>query len=277
MIEVREVCQIFGNNPKAAFPLMEQGKTRQEIMEATGQVVALRDITFTVEKGEVFVLMGLSGSGKSTLLRCINRLRAPIRGSVTIAGEDVLSLDVKGLRDLRRHVVGMVFQKFGLLPHRTVADNVAFGLEVSGVPGPERAARVAEVLDVVGLGGWADNPIHNLSGGMQQRVGLARALAIDPEVLLMDEPFSALDPLIRTEMQEELLRLQDRMNKTILFVSHDMQEAIKLGNRMAILNGEGQVVQVGTPREIVTDPADDYVKAFTQNVDAATLEGREDT
>jgi glycine betaine/proline transport system ATP-binding protein len=228
----------------------------------------VRDVSFDVDAGEVFVVMGLSGSGKSTLVRMVNRIHDPTAGQVLIDGEDVLQVGEERLREIRRKKISMVFQHFGLLPHRRIVDNVAFGLEVQGVEKDQRLRSAHEVLDKVGLGGWANAYPDELSGGMQQRVGLARALANDPEILLFDEPFSALDPLIRRDMQDEMLKLQRDLRKTMIFITHDLAEALKLGNRIAIMK-DGRFVQVGTPEEIVAHPADDYVADFTRDVPRA--------
>ena len=234
-------------------------------MAKTGCTVACRDVSFEVARGEVFVVMGLSGSGKSTLVRCITRLIEPTSGAVDICGRDVLGADGKHLRELRRTKVAMVFQHFGLFPHRTVIDNVAYGLEVQGIDKPVRYERARALLELVGLSSVESSYPDQLSGGMQQRVGLARALAVDPEVLIFDEAFSALDPLIRREMQDEVVRLQGRLRKTVIFVTHDLDEALKLGDRIAIMK-DGRFVQVGTPAEIVGAPADDYVREFVRDV-----------
>ncbi len=236
-----------------------------ELREKTGCTAAVRDVSFDVRKGEVFVVMGLSGSGKSTLVRCLTRLIEPTSGSVSIDGEDVLSMDRARLRELRRHRASMVFQHFGLLPHRSVIDNVAYGLEIQGMGRAERRAKAAEVVAKVGLEGMEDRRPAQLSGGQQQRVGLARALAVDPEVLLFDEPFSALDPLIRRDMQEEVVRLHREEGRTMIFITHDLSEALKLGDRIALMR-DGEIVQLGTPEEIVGSPADEYVRDFVRDV-----------
>jgi glycine betaine/proline transport system ATP-binding protein len=237
-------------------------------MEKTGCVAAVRDVSFEVSPGEVFVVMGLSGSGKSTLVRCLTRLIEPTAGQVLIDGEDVLKLGEERLREIRRTKVSMVFQHFGLLPHRRIIENVAFGLEIQGVEKTERMAAAQRVIEVVGLDGWADSYPDELSGGMQQRVGLARALATDPQIMLFDEPFSALDPLIRRDMQDEVVRLQKELKKTMIFITHDLMEALKLGDRIAIMK-DGHFVQVGTPEEVVGHPADDYVADFIRDVPRA--------
>ncbi|KES06790.1 glycine/betaine ABC transporter ATP-binding protein [Streptomyces toyocaensis] len=236
-----------------------------ELRSRTGCTAAVRDVTFDVRKGEVFVVMGLSGSGKSTLVRCLTRLIEPTAGTIAIDGEDVRAMDRARLRELRRHRAAMVFQHFGLLPHRTVLDNVAYGLEIQGMGKAERRERAAEVVAKVGLEGMEQRRPAQLSGGQRQRVGLARALAVDPEVLLFDEPFSALDPLIRRDMQEEVVRLHREEGRTMVFITHDLQEALKLGDRIALMR-DGRVVQLGTPEEIVGSPADDYVRAFVRDV-----------
>ncbi|MFF6993658.1 glycine betaine/L-proline ABC transporter ATP-binding protein [Streptomyces sp. NPDC008313] len=236
-----------------------------ELRERTGCTAAVRDVSFDVRRGEVFVVMGLSGSGKSTLVRCLTRLIEPTSGSILIDGEDVRAMDRARLRELRRHRAAMVFQHFGLLPHRSVLDNVAYGLEIQGVPRAERRARAAEVVAKVGLEGMEQRRPNQLSGGQQQRVGLARALAVDPEVLLFDEPFSALDPLIRRDMQEEVIRLHREEGRTMVFITHDLNEALRLGDRIALMR-DGGVVQLGTPEEIVGSPADDYVREFVRDV-----------
>jgi glycine betaine/proline transport system ATP-binding protein len=266
MIHLRHLTKIFGSEPERALERLEAGAEPAVIREDTGQIVAVRDVSLDIASGEIFVIMGLSGSGKSTLLRCINRLVEPTRGTVEIDGEDVTAVSAERLRKLRRTRMTMVFQHFGLFPHRTVLGNVEYGMEVGGMPRAERRDRAREALALVGLESYADRRTTELSGGMQQRVGLARALANEPEILLMDEPFSALDPLIRTEMQEELLDLQARLHRTIVFITHDLDEALALGDRIAIMK-DGAVIQVGTPEEILLDPADDYVRAFVQNVD----------
>jgi glycine betaine/proline transport system ATP-binding protein len=238
---------------------------RRELEARTGNVIAMRDINLDVAPGEVFVVMGLSGSGKSTLVRCLTRLIEPTSGTVVIDGVDVTAADKHDLLECRRHKVSMVFQHFGLLPHRTLVDNVAFGLELRGTDKKVRRDAAERTLDLVGLGGMGDYKPHQLSGGQQQRVGLARALATDPTILLFDEPFSALDPLIRRDMQDEVVRLRREVNKTMVFITHDLSEALRLGDRIAIMR-DGRFVQVGTPQEVVTDPADDYVRNFVRDI-----------
>jgi glycine betaine/proline transport system ATP-binding protein len=265
-IRFENVYKVFGPNQDEAIRLAEQGVARDEITERTGSVVAVRGVTLDIEPGELFVVMGLSGSGKSTLVRLINRLHPPTAGVVRVEGEDITRLSAKRLRQLRARTISMVFQRFALFPHRTVLQNAAFGLRVQGVPEAERESRAREALEMVGLEGWEANYPAELSGGMQQRVGLARALATDADVLLMDEPFSALDPLIRREIQVQLLEIQERLHKTIVFITHDLNEAMLLGDRIAVMK-DGAVVQIGTPEELLTKPADDYVAAFTEDVD----------
>ncbi|GAB7047243.1 glycine betaine/L-proline ABC transporter ATP-binding protein [Catenuloplanes indicus JCM 9534] len=266
-ISVQHLWKIFG--PKAGRHV-GSALSRAEIRARYGCLVAVRDVGFTVAPGEVFVVMGLSGSGKSTLVRCLTRLIEPTRGEVRIDGESVTGMGRRALLDLRRHRVAMVFQHFGLLPHRRVIDNIGYGLEIQGVGRAERHRRAGEMLSLVGLDGYADSYPDQLSGGMQQRVGLARALAADPGVLLFDEPFSALDPLIRRDMQAEVTRLHAEVGKTMLFITHDLSEALKLGDRIAVLR-DGALVQVGTPEELVGAPADDYVTDFVRDVPRADV------
>jgi glycine betaine/proline transport system ATP-binding protein len=267
-VSCRNVWKIYGPRSDRIVGTPDADLPRGELLEKTGCVVAVRNVSFDVRQGEVFVVMGLSGSGKSTLVRMINRLHDPTAGRVLIDGEDVLDVSGERLREIRRHKVSMVFQHFGLLPHRRIADNVAFGLEVQGVEKQERVGRADDVLTKVGLAGWGQAYPDELSGGMQQRVGLARALATDPEILLFDEPFSALDPLIRRDMQDQVIKLQRDLKKTMIFITHDLMEALKLGDRIAIMK-EGRFVQVGSPEEVVATPADDYVADFTRDVPRA--------
>ncbi|MBF9029691.1 choline ABC transporter ATP-binding protein [Rhodobacterales bacterium HKCCE3408] len=268
-VDIDAVSIVFGRSPKTALPLMDQGQSRAEIQSATDQVLGVHDCSLKIESGEILVLMGLSGSGKSTLLRAINGLNPVVRGSVTIHDGDwtcnVTKAGSEDLRRVRRECVAMVFQQFGLLPWRTVRDNVGLGLELAGMNRAERAAKVDEQLKLVGLGDWGDRKVGELSGGMQQRVGLARAFATEAPILLMDEPFSALDPLIRSRLQDELLELQERLQRTIVFVSHDLDEAFKIGNRIAIMEG-GRIVQCGTPKDIFSDPANEYVADFVAHM-----------
>ncbi|MFJ9647617.1 glycine betaine/L-proline ABC transporter ATP-binding protein [Streptomyces sp. NPDC101206] len=267
VFSVRGLWKVFG--PAAAAARIpgsaEAALPPADLRARTGCTAALRDVGFDVRKGEVFVVMGLSGSGKSTLVRCLTRLIEPTAGHLSVDGEDVLAMDRNGLRELRRHRVAMVFQHFGLLPHRTVLDNIAYGLEIQGMGRTERRVRAGELLDKVGLHGLGERRPDQLSGGQQQRVGLARALACDPEVLLFDEPFSALDPLIRREMQEEVERLHHEDGRTMVFITHDLDEALRLGDRIALMR-DGRIVQIGTPEEIVASPADDYVREFVRDV-----------
>lgn len=265
-IEVRSLTKIFGKRPSHALDLLKKGETREEIFKRTKHLVAVNAVDFSVDEGELLVIMGLSGSGKSTLLRCINRLIEPTDGTVLIDGEDISRLDAKSLRQLRQKRFGMVFQHFALLPHYSVLRNAAYGLELMKTPTAEREERAREALRTVGLAGWENHMPHSLSGGMKQRVGLARALALDPQILLMDEAFSALDPLTRREMQSELLRLQHELHKTIIFISHDLDEALTLGDRIILLR-EGGIVQEGTAEDILSNPADDYVRGFVQHAD----------
>ena len=270
IVRIEGLFKIFGHDPERVFPLLDQGLSKTDILEKTGCTIGINNASFTIHKGETFVVMGLSGSGKSTVIRCLNRLIEPTRGVVEIQGEDIMKMSSEQLLQCRRKAMSMVFQHFGLLPQRTVLRNVEFGLEVAGVEAEERQSKAMDSLDLVGLKGYEDQRPGELSGGMQQRVGLARALASDPEILLMDEAFSALDPLIRANMQDELLDLQASMHKTIVFITHDLDEALKIGDRIAIMK-DGEVVQIGTPEEILTHPADDYVKAFVQNVDKSKV------
>ena len=260
--------KIYGPKAERVIGTPDADLPRGELLEKTGCVAAVRDVSFEVGEGEVFVVMGLSGSGKSTLVRMVNRIHDPTAGKVMIDGEDVLQVGDERLREIRRKKISMVFQHFGLLPHRRIVDNVAFGLEVQGVEKDERLRAAHDVLEKVGLDGWANAYPDELSGGMQQRVGLARALANDPEILLFDEPFSALDPLIRRDMQDQMLTLQRDLRKTMIFITHDLAEALKLGNRIAIMK-DGKFVQVGTPEDIVANPADAYVADFTRDVPRA--------
>ncbi|MBO9656286.1 choline ABC transporter ATP-binding protein [Agrobacterium sp. SOY23] len=265
---------VFGDRPDAALPMIDKGSTRDEINVETGLVLGVANASLSVSEGEILVLMGLSGSGKSTLLRAVNGLAPVVRGNVGVKTKsgyvDPYRCPAKALRDLRTHTVSMVFQQFGLLPWRNVADNVGFGLELSGVPEAERKRMVAEQLELVNLSAWADRKVGELSGGMQQRVGLARAFATGAPILLMDEPFSALDPLIRSRLQDELLEFQSRLKKTILFVSHDLDEAFRIGNRIAMMEG-GRIIQCGTPQQIVKEPATQYVADFVQNMNPISM------
>ena len=269
-VGVSGLWKVFGRRPELALEMAREGVARGEIQSETGCLVGVRDITFEVEQGETFVVMGLSGSGKSTLVRCMSRLVEPTEGRVEICGVDLTAADGAELRELRRHKIAMVFQHFALFPHRRVVDNVAYGLEVQGVDRKDRQETARQLLATVGLDGWSDHYPQQLSGGMQQRVGLARALAVDPEVLFFDEPFSALDPLIRRDMQDEFVSLQERLRRTLIFITHDFDEALKLADRIAIMR-DGEFVQVGTPAEILTQPATDYVRAFTRDAPIAKV------
>ena len=260
-----DIWKVFGPNEKNILSNLDKTLSRSEVQEKTGHVVAVKGVSFSVQNGETFVVMGLSGSGKSTLVRCLSRLIEPTSGLVTIDGVDVTKMNNKGLTDLRRHRMSMVFQHFGLFPHRRVIENIGYGLEIRGVSKKERTEKSMEALKLVGLDGWDQHYPRELSGGMQQRVGLARALAVDPEILIFDEPFSALDPLIRREMQDELLSIQKMLKKTMVFITHDFLEAIKMGDNIAIMK-DGEISQVGTPEEIVANPIDQYVKDFTEDV-----------
>jgi glycine betaine/proline transport system ATP-binding protein len=267
---VKNLYKIFGAHPARAFELIDQGLGKQEIFERTGQTIGVQNASFTVNAGEVFVVMGLSGSGKSTLVRLLNRLIEPTSGEILIDGRDITRMDRKALIALRRKDMSMVFQSFALMPHQTVAENAAFGLDIAGIDNSEARERALAALDQVGLKTWADSYPDELSGGMQQRVGLARALANEPSIMLMDEAFSALDPLIRAEMQDELLRLQEASERTVIFISHDLDEAMRVGDRIAIMDG-GRIVQIGTPDEILRHPANDYVQSFFRGVDVSQV------
>jgi glycine betaine/proline transport system ATP-binding protein len=269
-VVLKNLYKIFGDHPQEALKLLQGGVDKNEIFNRTGQTVGVCDASFAINEGEIFVVMGLSGSGKSTLVRLLNRLIEPTAGQVLVDGRDIAAMSNEELLQLRRKDMSMVFQSFALMPHMTVLQNASFGLELGGVRRAERDQRAFAALDQVGLKAWADSYPDELSGGMQQRVGLARALANDPSVMLMDEAFSALDPLIRSEMQDELMKLQETNSRTIIFISHDLDEAMRIGDRIAIMEG-GRVVQVGTPDEILRNPSDDYVRAFFRGVDVATV------
>ena len=259
------IWKIFGNDEKKILENLDPNLTRDEVQEKTGHVVAVKDVSFSIQKGETFVVMGLSGSGKSTLVRCLTRLIEPTSGSVIIDDTDVTKISRNSLLDLRRNKMSMVFQHFGLFPHRTVLENISYGLEIRGEKKQDRLDKSMESLNLVGLKGWHNNYPRELSGGMQQRVGLARAMAVEPEILIFDEPFSALDPLIRREMQDELLDIQKKLQRTMVFITHDFLEAIKMGDHIAIMK-DGEISQVGTPEEIVANPVDQYVKDFCEDV-----------
>ena len=269
-VDVQGLWKVFGADPERALDPANRAKSRSEIQDELGLVVGLRDVSFGVDQGQIFVVMGLSGSGKSTLVRALIRLVEPTRGSVHIDGEDVLSYSPSQLMQFRRQKIAMVFQNYGLLPHRSVLDNVALGLEIRGIDKETRYQMASESIDTVGLSGWEDYRPSEMSGGMQQRVGLARALAVDPEILLMDEPFSGLDPLIRRELQDELISLQTKLHKTIVFITHDLNEALKIGDRIAVMR-DGEIIQEGSPEEIVTLPTDEYVTEFVQDVSRAKV------
>lgn len=269
-LEVKHLTKIFGKRQKQALEMVQQAKSKTEILEKTGATVGVYDVNFEVKTGEIFVIMGLSGSGKSTLIRLLNRLIDPTSGDIYIDGQDVAKMNEEELRDVRRHKLNMVFQNFGLFPHRTILENTEFGLEVRGVDKEERTRLAEQALDNAGLLSFKDQYPDQLSGGMQQRVGLARALANNPDILLMDEAFSALDPLIRREMQDELLDLQAEHERTIIFITHDLNEALRIGDRIAIM-ADGQIMQIGTGEEILTNPANDFVREFVEDVDRSKV------
>ena len=269
-IEVKNVYKIFGPEPSKILPMCQEGVSKEEILENTGHTVGLADVSLSIEEGETFVCMGLSGSGKSTLIRHINRLIDPTSGEISVEGTNVMELDQKNLIEFRRHKMSMVFQRFGLFPHKTVIQNVGYGLEVQGKDLKERNKVAMEKINAVGLNGFEYQYPNQLSGGMQQRVGLARALATNTDIMLMDEAFSALDPLIRSDMQKQLIELQAELKKTILFITHDLDEALRLGDHIGILN-HGRLVQIGTPIDIIMKPADDYVAAFVKDVNRAKV------
>ena len=269
-IEINNVYKIFGSNPQSVMPMVKDGANKEEVLEQTGHTVGLDNVSLKIEEGETFVCMGLSGSGKSTLIRHLNRLIDPTDGEILVEGTNVMSLNKEQLIDFRRHKMSMVFQRFGLFPHKTVLQNVGYGLEMQGKAEEERYSVAMEKIDAVGLTGFENQFPNQLSGGMQQRVGLARALATDSDIMLMDEAFSALDPLIRSDMQKQLLDLQSELKKTIVFITHDLDESLRLGDHIGILNA-GKLVQVGTPVDIIMNPADDYVKAFVKDVNLSLI------
>ena len=269
-IQIKNVYKIFGNNPKSVLPMVKDGASKDEILEKTGHTVGLDNVSLNIEEGETFVCMGLSGSGKSTLIRHLNRLVDPTDGEILVEGTNVMDLSKENLIDFRRHKMSMVFQRFGLFPHQTVIQNVGYGLEMQGLNLEKRNSKAMEKIEAVGLSGFENQYPNQLSGGMQQRVGLARALATDSDIMLMDEAFSALDPLIRSDMQNQLLDLQKDLKKTIVFITHDLDESLKLGDHIAILNA-GKLVQVGSPVDIITNPADKYVEAFVKDVNRAKV------
>ncbi|WP_206856460.1 quaternary amine ABC transporter ATP-binding protein [Candidatus Enterococcus mangumiae] len=269
-VEVKNLTKIFGKRTQAALEMMKKHQPKTEILQKTGATVGVYEASFDVQEGEIFVIMGLSGSGKSTLIRLLNRLIEPTSGNILIDGEDISKLSKEELREVRRHKINMVFQNFGLFPHRTILENTEYGLEVRGIPKEERQAKAEKALENSSLLTFKDQYPSQLSGGMQQRVGLARALANDPEILLMDEAFSALDPLIRREMQDELLELQSNVQKTIIFITHDLNEALRIGDRIALMK-DGEIMQIGTGEEILTNPANDYVREFVEEVDRSKV------
>ena len=269
-IEIKNIYKIFGPKPEQVLPMVQDGATKEQVLEETDHTVGLDNVSLSIKKGEIFVCMGLSGSGKSTLIRHINRLIDPTSGQVIVDGVDVLSLDDKEILDFRKKTMSMVFQRFGLFPHKTIIENVAYGLEIQEVPEAQRKEIAQGQIDSVGLQGFEHQYPAQLSGGMQQRVGLARALATNPQILLMDEAFSALDPLIRSDMQNQLVELQSKLKKTIVFITHDLDESLKLGDHIGILNA-GRLVQVGRPEDIILNPADDYVKAFVKDVNRSKV------
>lgn len=270
ILEVKNLTKIFGKKQKAALEMVKQGKSKTEILEKTGATVGVYDASFEIKEGEIFVIMGLSGSGKSTLVRMLNRLIDPSSGNIYLDGKDIAKMNVEDLRNIRRHDINMVFQNFGLFPHRTILENTEFGLEMRGVSKEERTTLAEKALNNAGLLPFKDQYPSQLSGGMQQRVGLARALANSPKILLMDEAFSALDPLIRREMQDELLDLQDTNKQTIIFISHDLNEALRIGDRIALMK-DGEIMQIGTGEEILTNPSNDFVREFVEDVDRSKV------
>ncbi len=270
ILKVENLYKLYGANKPAARKLLSQGAGKEEILKQTGVTVAVNNVSFSVKRGEIYVLIGLSGSGKSTVVRCLNMLNRPTSGKIFLEGSEIEKFSKQELLDMRRKKISMVFQSFGLMSHRNVLSNVAYGLEVRGVKKAEREQKALEMINMVGLEGWEHNSIQSLSGGMRQRVGLARALCNDPDVLLMDEPFSALDPLVRRDMQFELLTIQKKLNKTIVFITHDINEAFKLGNTVSIMK-DGAIIQTATPEEMTTNPADDYVKDFIDSADKSQI------
>jgi glycine betaine/proline transport system ATP-binding protein len=269
-VKVEHVSKIFGRNPKAILDKLNNGVSKDSVVKETDNTVGVHDVSFEVGQGEIFVIMGLSGSGKSTLIRCLNLLNKPTEGKIYVDDEEITAYDKKQLKKFRQDKIAMVFQHFGILSHRTVLSNVEYGLEVKGIDKMERESIARKTLETVGLAGWEDKMPNELSGGMQQRVGLARALATGPEILLMDEPFSALDPLIRREMQQELLDIQAKLEKTIIFITHDVNEAFKLGDRVAVMK-DGKIVQIGTPEEILANPVNNYIEEFVQDINRSQV------
>ncbi|MEM1506230.1 glycine betaine/L-proline ABC transporter ATP-binding protein [Domibacillus sp. 8LH] len=269
-VQVKNVSKIFGKSPKAAIELLKQGKTKKEILNETGQTVGVNNVNFDIYQGEIFVIMGLSGSGKSTLIRMFNRLIDPTIGEILIENEDIVKMNAARLREVRQKKISMVFQNFALFPHKTILENTEYGLEIQKVPADERRKKAMSALEVVGLKGYEHQLPSQLSGGMQQRVGLARALASDTSILLMDEAFSALDPLIRKDMQDELLEIQEQYKKTIIFITHDLDEALRIGDRIALMK-DGSVIQLGTPEQIMMNPANEFVEKFVEDVDLSKV------
>ena len=270
IIQAKNICKLYGINRAEAIKMMKEGSNKDQVQKKTGVTVALWDVNLNIRRGEIFVIIGLSGSGKSTMVRCFNRLNRPTSGQILLYGDDIAAMDKKQILELRRKRISMIFQSFGLMSHRDVMGNVAYGLEVRGVPREERERKAQEVISMVGLEGWERQSCDSLSGGMRQRVGIARALASDPEVLLMDEPFSALDPLVRRDMQFELLSIQRKLEKTVIFITHDIDEAFKLGDTVAIMR-DGKVVQIDTPERMSANPADDYVRRFIDSADKSKI------
>lgn len=270
IVTVRNVSKIFGKSPKVAIDLLEKGKSKKEILKETGQTVGINKVNFEIYPGEIFVIMGLSGSGKSTLIRMFNRLISPTKGEILIENEDIVKMNAARLREVRRKKISMVFQNFALFPHKTILENTEFGLEIQKIPLEEREKKAMQSLEIVGLKGYENQLPSQLSGGMQQRVGLARALASNTDIILMDEAFSALDPLIRKDMQDELLEIQDQFKKTIIFITHDLDEALRIGDKIALMK-DGSVIQLGTPEQIMMNPANEYVEKFVEDVDLSKV------
>ncbi|MBB6446249.1 quaternary amine ABC transporter ATP-binding protein [Bacillus benzoevorans] len=269
-VEVRNVSKIFGSNPKAAIELLKQGKSKKEILKVTGQTVGVNKVSFTINAGEIFVIMGLSGSGKSTLIRMFNRLIEPTMGEILLSNENIVKMNDARLREVRQKKISMVFQNFALFPHKTIVENTEYGLEIQKIPATERREKAMHALEVVGLKGYEDQLPSQLSGGMQQRVGLARALASDTDIILMDEAFSALDPLIRKDMQDELIEIQEQLQKTIIFITHDLDEALRIGDRIALMR-DGSIIQLGTPEQILMNPANEFVEKFVEDVNLSKV------
>ncbi|MDE5416207.1 quaternary amine ABC transporter ATP-binding protein [Alkalihalobacterium chitinilyticum] len=269
-VKVENLTKIFGRNPKSVIKKLKQGVSKEQILKESNHTVGINDVSFSVNEGEIFVIMGLSGSGKSTLIRCLNLLNKPTDGKIFVDGENIMDYSKQKLREFRQSKIAMVFQHFGLFSHRNVIDNVEYGLEIKNISKEDRLKKAKQALVNVGLAGWEDKMPHELSGGMQQRVGLARALATEPDILLMDEPFSALDPLIKRDMQLELMELQSKLKKTIIFITHDINEAFKIGDRVAVMK-DGQMEQIGTPEEIIEKPKSEYIKDFVKDIDRSKV------